>query len=206
MFGCFLLTGKSRKPSLWVTFLSSCLYTHSQSWPQGIRVFLFGHSEVTKLLGLIIRTAVWLRLLTGVKEWRLPSLPHHHPSFSLHLPDSRQVLLFSPHHRLLRDESLAELNRHTCVTPGYRALPLISFLNWRPVLFLGSVLRSSSWKVHQKASGTTYWARTWTQVWLWQIILPSAGSSQLLPRKRQGEADSKTGRVFREQTEGSPYV
>lgn len=135
-------------------FLSLCLYTHSRPWPQGIWVFLFGHSEVTNLLGLIIRTVVWLRLLTGVKEQRLPSLPHHHPSLSLHLPDSQQVLLFSSHHCLLRDESLAALNRHTCVTPGCKALPLISFLNWRPVS------RSSSWKVHQKASGTMYWVCT----------------------------------------------
>lgn len=100
--------------------------THSRSWPQGIWVPPSGYCKVTYLLGFIIRTVVWLRLLTGVKEQRLPSLPVItllSPSTSA---DSQWVLFFSSQHRLLRDKSLAELNRHTCVTPGYRLPSLIS--------------------------------------------------------------------------------
>lgn len=160
-------------------------------------------SCLTNLFGPIIRPVVWLRFLTGVKE----RCPRHPPSSPLVPPsttaDSQQVLLFSSHHHLLRDESLAELNRHTCVTPGDRALSLWSLLltDGPFFLFLVSVLRSTSWKVHHRAfGGKVYGACTETQVWTWQIVLPSAGSSQLLLWK-----ETRWGRsgVFREQTERS---
>lgn len=92
------------------------------------------HCKGTYRLALIISTAVLLGLLTGVKEQGLPSLPHHHP-FPPPLAasaDSQRGLLFSSHRRLLRDTSLAELNRHPRVTRGYRALSLISVLTDRP--------------------------------------------------------------------------
>lgn len=86
------------------------------------------HCKGTYRLALIISTAVLLGLLTGVKEQGLPSLPHHHP-FPPPLAtsaDSQRGLLFSSRRLLLRDTSLAALNRHTCVTRGYGALSLIS--------------------------------------------------------------------------------
>lgn len=72
--------------------------------------------------------------------------------------DSQRVLLFSSQHHLLQDESSAELGRHTCVTPGYRDLPLISSLNCWFILFLGSVLpRSTSLKsTSESLRGTMY--------------------------------------------------
>lgn len=39
-----------------------------------------------------------------------------------------------------------------------------------------------------------------------KLFYPQRGVPSYYWRKRQGEADSKTGRVFREQTEGSPDV
>lgn len=97
--------------------------------------------------------------VTQVTDWgQRAEAPLPPPIITLLSPstsaDSQWVLLFSSHHRLLRDKSLAELNRHTCVTPGYRALSLILFLNWRSVLFSGLCA-----EVHLLKSTSLAWGR-----------------------------------------------
>ena len=96
-------------------------------------VFLSGHCKVTNLLALAIR-GVWLRLPTGVKERRPPPPfpPPSSPFFSLPPPllTPSEVLLFSPSAPCAGGTNLWQnLNRHTCVTPGYRPRSL-----WSPFL------------------------------------------------------------------------
>lgn len=139
-----------------------------------------------------IRTVVRLRLLTGVKERSLP-LPRSISPINTRLSpsttaDSQGVLLFCSERRLQRDESLAELNRHPRVTPGYRALSLWSlFFNWRPVLFLEVQIQKES--VSEGILGKRMFfflcLNTSVDVANCFFFSPSAGSSQLLLRKRE---------------------
>lgn len=110
--------------------LTSFVQSTNQPGSECFSVFLFDQSKVTNLFSPVIRTLVLLKLRSvgGVggskSKESLPS-PIIMTPLSLSA-DSRPVLLFSSLHRLRRDESLAELNRRACVTPGYGALPLIS--------------------------------------------------------------------------------
>lgn len=184
--------------------LGLCLYTQTHTPNHGHRASESPRWATVKWLicwlllsGLWCYSGYWL----GSKSRGSPPSPVItllSPSTSA---ESQRVLLFSSQHPLLRDKSLAELNRHTCVTPGYRLLSLIFLLNWRSVLFRSSVLRSTSRKVHQKPFRTMY-------------LCVDVANCSTLGREFPAvtERETRWGRfwetepVFREQTEGSPNV
>lgn len=120
---------------------------------------------MANLSGPFIRTGVGLRLPTGVKERNHP--PPQSPLSPLSFPlrlTPQQVPLFCSRRRLLQDESLAELNRPTCVTRGYRAIPLIFHLTDDPFLFLCSaLLRLVVWLQLLKSAAESLWGQCMAQ-------------------------------------------
>ncbi len=162
-FGCW----QNKTRSLCVSFSKLVLVhvhvhtlcTHSQSRPQGSWVFLLGHTVKwlicsVLLSGLWCDSGYWL----GSKSWGSPPSPIITLLSPSTTADSQWVLLFCPRRRLLRDESLAELNRHTCVTPGYRALSLWSlFLTDGPFCFWA--LRSGP--PPGKSASESLWDNVW---------------------------------------------
>lgn len=136
MFGCLLLTEKSKK-----------LTIVARVWrPKWLICLLL-------LSGLRCDSGYWL----GSKSSPIPP-----PSSPFFLPPpllTPSESFCSPsHQRLPRDESLAELNRHTCVTPGYRAHSLWSpFLTDGPFCFWALCWGPPPEKYIGRAFGTMYW-------------------------------------------------